>query len=118
MFSFWNSFKKGTPISIGEQLKIARNAQELSIGDVAKATYLREADLIALEENTRLMSHELGGIGDPGYERLIAIRYAKYLGFSLADIQTSLPHPAALKPKGRKLAKRRPCTWSRVSRWV
>ena len=105
MALFWKSSKKEVPLTLGEQFKMARHAKALSMMDAAKAARLKESELIALEADDISDNHKLGGVSDPGYGHLIAVRYARSLGLSLPKIRPCLPPQASLKVPGRNFLK-------------
>ena len=84
---------------------MARHAKALSIMEAAKAAHLKESELMALEADDISDNCKLGGVSDPGYGHLIAVRYARSLELSLPEIRAYLPPQASLKPPGRNFLK-------------
>ncbi|MEN6480453.1 MAG: RodZ domain-containing protein [Anaerolineales bacterium] len=100
--------------TIGEQLRQAREEKGLSIQDIEKATHIRHAFVLALEED------RLQDLPDPTYVRGFVRNYARVLGldpeplveaFARAAGTPSLAVPTILDEpllsQGRKAARRR-----------
>ena len=75
-----NPVKKDLIISLGEKLKIAREARSLDIGQVQKQTHINSRVLIALEEG------RCDEILTPTYVRGFIKKYALFLGLDARDI--------------------------------
>lgn len=98
LFPFWKSiFSPSEPDgSLGEELREAREHKGLSTAQVASRLNLSEAFIIALEESKGHVLHA-PPLFDPGYGRLIAITYARFLHLDFDKITPLLPPPAPLR---------------------
>lgn len=83
---------------LGRELQQAREKKNLSVTEVAMALHFSEEVVMALEKGE---SHETitASLFSPGYFRLAAVTYARFLGLDLLKIDTLLPPLAPLKSR-------------------
>jgi cytoskeletal protein RodZ len=99
-FSFlgWKRFFSSSTAtaSLGQKLQQAREKKELSVDQVAVKLHLSHSVIMALEEENfkNSISHSLM---EPGYYRLIAVAYARFLDLDLDKIAPLLPPFAPLR---------------------
>ncbi|MBX9743128.1 MAG: hypothetical protein K2W99_06295 [Chthoniobacterales bacterium] len=99
---FFNKFKSGskatTPISLGKRLAAAREASGLSIEGAAHKSGLSEECICSLESD--FQKKKIINTSDSAYQRLILLRYIKFLSIPLTEISSQLPPMASLNPPG------------------
>lgn len=85
-----------TPTSLGECLKKKREEAGISIEEAAWKVGVSVAYLQALEST--ISKKERGENPDAAYQRLVILRYAKFLSLPLEEIKSELPLMALLNP--------------------
>lgn len=82
--------------SLGKELKQAREKKDLSVSQVAKKLRLPDYVIVLLEEGR---CHDIvsPSLLDPGYLRLVAVAYARFIGLDFKAIHPLLPPVASLR---------------------
>ncbi len=95
---WWRSFFS-SPASmqmLGKEFQETREQKGLSLAEIAKRLHFSEDLLRALEAGEGHKTKE-ASLFNPGYFRLAAVAYARFLDLDLRKINLLLPPPASLK---------------------
>jgi transcriptional regulator with XRE-family HTH domain len=84
-----------SPLSVGEQLRDARERRGLSLADISAQTRVAERHLIAIEED------RLAQMAAPTYAIGFSRAYAKAVGLNEADIAANVRRQLAEQPRSR-----------------
>ncbi len=89
-------FSLPTPsVVLGKKFQHARTGKNLSVTEVATALHFSERVVIALE-NGEIYENRMPSLLSPGYFRLAAVAYARFLDLDFLEIASLLPPPAPL----------------------